>query len=270
MNRATPFQTVAELEVGIGRAIGRHLETTFRALAHGPAADHAEGYFRLLTGEPHPFGNIAILADSHDMEAATTAVAPLQAGAFPSAVILSGMDTSADLDELLAAAGFVGHEGMPVMGIDTMALTLTSLPDGYTFERVLDAPAGEEWTHQLAEGYGLPFGVARYFSPMVAPVDASPEAPLQFFAIRKQGRITATSMLYLADGLAGIYCVSTIKAERGKGLGAHVTAEPLRYAARLGYGVGVLQSSDEGYSTYRRLGFGDFGRLPLYVRIPPR
>jgi predicted GNAT family acetyltransferase len=71
----------------------------------------------------------------------------------------------------------------------------------------------------------------------------APDAPLRFFAIRRNGKAVAAWMLYLADGLAGICCVVTREEERGKGFGAHVTAEPLRAARRLGYRVGELQSS---------------------------
>lgn len=75
-------------------------------------------------------------------------------------------------------------------------------------------------------------------------------------------------MLYLADGLAGIYCVATLPAERGKGLGAHVTAESLRAALPLGYGVGVLQATEAGHGVYRGLGFTDVGSVPMFIRMP--
>ena len=106
------------------------------------------------------------------------------------------------------------------------------------------------------------------FSPVSLRASTSPEAPMQFFAIRRSGRIVSTSMCCLKDGVAGIYCVSTVPEERRKGLGEHVTAEPLRLAARLGYRVGILQSSEAGYPIYRKLGFADFGGVPIYVRIP--
>jgi len=72
----------------------------------------------------------------------------------------------------------------------------------------------------------------------------------------------------LANGLAGIYCVATLPAERGRGLGAHVTAEALRAAGRLGYGVGLLQSSAAGHSVYQGLGFRDVGSVPMFIRMP--
>lgn len=69
----------------------------------------------------------------------------------------------------------------------------------------------------------------------------APTAQTQFFAVLRDGQPVSTSLLYLADGLAGIYSVSTLPEERGKGFGAHATAEALRAAFTLGYRVGVLQ-----------------------------
>lgn len=46
------------------------------------------------------------------------------------------------------------------------------------------------------------------------------------------------------------------------------TAEPLRIARRLGYRVGVLQSSQTGHPVYLGLGFADAGEVPMFVRMP--
>ena len=50
--------------------------------------------------------------------------------------------------------------------------------------------------------------------------------------------------------------------------GAHVTAETLRVAQGLGYGVGVLQSSAAGHSVYESIGFRDVSSVPMFIRIP--
>ena len=65
-----------------------------------------------------------------------------------------------------------------------------------------------------------------------------------------------------------MYCVATLKEERGKGLGAHVTAGALRAAEEQGYRVGVLQSSAAGHSIYQALGFSDRGEVHAFVRMP--
>ena len=76
------------------------------------------------------------------------------------------------------------------------------------------------------------------------------------------------SVMPSAKSAVSTTAVATLPEARGQGLGAHVTAEPLRRAQALGYRVGVLQSSDAGHPVYRRLGFQDVGAVPLFVRMP--
>lgn len=219
----------------------------------------------MVTGEPHPMGNMALLSAPTDLTVARAAVEPLASSALPSVVLLPGMeDATADVNAYLIENGYMRHGALPAMGVDIARMADSRLPPGYEFVRVGEADR-DEWARQFAVGYELPLGVAQCFAPY-GPADE--DGAMQFFAVRKNNGIVATSVCYLADGIAGIYCVSTIASERGKGLGAHATAEPLRIAARSGYGVGVLQSSEAGYPVYKRLGFQDFGGVPLYMRMP--
>jgi ribosomal protein S18 acetylase RimI-like enzyme len=177
------------------------------------------------------------------------------------------MDVPSDIGAYLVEHGFASGS-VPAMGVDIASLEPTTLPAGYEFTRIGGGPEGEEWVRQMAIGFALPPVAARCFSPASPEADNSPDSPAQFYAVRRNGMIVATSACYLGDGIAGIYCVSTLPEERGKGLGAHATAEPLRLAAKQGYGVGILQSSEAGYAVYKRLGFADFGKVPFYVRMP--
>lgn len=268
MSASSAYSSVAVVGSGLGQAIGRHLDLGFRAMASGDKVVQEKAYLRLLSGEPHPLGNFAVLSTPVALESARAAVEPLATAPVPSAVIFPGLEAPAEVAEYLTGRGYVAVDALPAMGVDIAQLKPTALPEGYEFVRVGSGPESAEWVRQFAIGYELPVGVAKYFSPDSVGADTAADSPMQFFAIRRNGRIVATSVCYLQDGLAGIYCVSTIAEERGKGLGAHATAEPLRLAARLGYGVGVLQSSEAGYSVYRKLGFADFGGLPMYVRMP--
>jgi hypothetical protein len=249
-------------------AIGRHFEVTFRSLARGKGIVNAPEFFRLVSGEPHPLGNFAILSNPVGLPATRTAVEPLATLTVPSAVIFAGVEVPRGVAAHLTDLGYVDKGLIPGMGIDISQLKSTALPEGYELVRVGSGPASDEWVQQFAVGYGLPLGVAQYFAPAAFDADTADDAPLQFFAIRRDDEIVATSMCYLKDGLAGVYSVSTVPSERRKGLGEHATAEPLRLAAKLGYGVGILQSSEAGYGVYKGLGFADFGGLPIYVRMP--
>ena len=208
-------------------------------------------------------GNAAIVSDPGRPEITRAALGPLLDAALPCAVLYP-RGITAYVARQVMALGFDDHGAMPAMAVDIEDMAQTSLPCGYSWARIGAGSDGRIWSEVLAEGYGLPPGLARLFSPEVLGVDKTQAAQTQFFAVMRDGRPVSTSLLYLADGLAGIYSVSTLPAERGKGLGAHATAEALRTAFTLGYRVGVLQSSPAGHSVYLALGFKTWGRCGCF------
>ena len=267
MEQAVITQSIGASADSIGARAARHLDLAFRDMMVGRGAELGESYLRQLTGEPHPLGNVALVSDPDNLETTQAAIGPLLASGLPIAVLYP-QGVSGSVARSLEALEFEAHGAMPAMAVDIERLATTILPPGYDWSRIGKGNDGRAWAETLAAGYGLPLGLALRFSPEALGADMTPGARTQFFAIRRNGRPVATSLLYMADGLAGIYCVATLQDERGKGLGAHVTAEALRTAHRLGYRVGVLQSSPDGHSVYLGLGFDDFGSIPMFVRMP--
>jgi GNAT superfamily N-acetyltransferase len=252
---------------GIGLRTAQHLEIVFRRMLGGPRVVQNESYLRLVTGEAHPMGNIAIVSEPGNLAAALEATRPLLDCGAPAATIFPrGVDDA--VASAVKAQGFDIEAMMPAMAVEIDRMAATALPAGYDLARIGSGDQGREWAEALAVGYELPRPVANLFAPEALGVDMDPDAPVQFFAVLRDGQQVATSMLYLADGLAGIYCVSTRPEERNKGLGAHATAEALRAARRLGYRVGVLQSSSAGYNVYVGLGFGTYAHVPMLVHMP--
>ena len=265
MHGAAPAQPSELKSNAIGARAARHLDLVFRTLAEGPGVTKNENFLRMMTGHRQPMGNVAIVSQADTMDLLEAAMRPLVESRLPSSVIcVDGIDR--DLAAHLVATGFA-EESMPAMVVDIERMAATTLPPGYAFERV-SAANEKGWTEAFATGYPVPFELARVFAPEAVNADMAASASVQYFAITKDGRAVATSMLYFADGLAGIYCVATVPGERGKGLGAHVTAEPLRRARQLGYRVGILQSSSAGHPIYLRLGFEDRATVPIFVRMP--
>jgi predicted GNAT family acetyltransferase len=267
MQQATMAQSIESSGSSIGARAARHLDLVFRHMMDGQGAEQGECFLRLVTGEPHPMGNLAIISDPVNLETTRTAVGPLLGRDFPTAVLYTEAVSDA-VAQSLVDQGFENHGAMPAMAVDIERIGATALPPGYEWARIGAGSDGQAWAETLAVGYGLPAALARMFSPEALGADMAPGAQVQFFGIRRNGRLVATSLLFLADGLAGIYCVATLSEERGKGLGAHVTAEALRTAHRLGYRVGILQSSDDGHSVYLGLGFADLAGVPMFVRMP--
>jgi predicted GNAT family acetyltransferase len=267
MQQAAIVPSIASLGNAVGARASGHLDLAFRHMMQGQGAELGEHFLRLVTGEPHPLGNLAVVTDPSDLATMQAAVGPLLTCGFPTAVLYP-QGVSGTVERSLLAAGFADAGKMPAMAVDIERLAATALPPGYEWARMGEGDEGRAWGDALAVGYGLPQGLARMMSPECLGADMALDAELQFFAIRRKGKAVATSILYLSDGLAGIYCVATRDEERGKGLGAYVTAEPLRAAQRLGYRVGILQSSPAGHSVYLGLGFADFGTVPMFIRMP--
>ena len=134
-----------------------HLDLLWRDLMTSPDSVENKLFFRLITGEQHPFGNLAILLKSDDVGVVQDAVAPLLDLASPAAVL------------------FVHGVSEPIT------------------------------THLNSLGFSL-----------IAPLPAM----------------------------------------------------ALRAAREIGYGVGVLQSSEAGHSVYLDLGFRDFQLVPMFLRNP--
>ena len=248
-------------EIGVRSAC--HVDLVWRHVMRGPEMQLDKGFLRVITGELHPMGNLAIVSSPSDAAITQAAIGPLVDTDLPVALLYSRGASDA-IAQSLVGLGFQAAP-MPAMAIDIERVATTSLPDGCAFLRV-GVDESDEWAEAMADGFALPLGLARRFAPKVEGADMAPDATIQFFAVVKDGRQVATTMLYLADGLAGIYCVATLPGERGKGLAAHLTAEALRLAHRAGYRVGVLQSSPSGHPVYRRLGFEDVSTVPMFVR----
>lgn len=266
MENDTILTSIATAGDGLHGLAARHIDLAFRHILRGPKVVATPRFLRLITGAPHPFGNLAVLPGGADEADAKAAVEPLIASGAPCVVLLTG-PASAGVAAWLRHAGLEPHDGMPAMAVEIDTLAPTSLPADCTLERVGGGREADEWVEAFEVGYELPRGVGEVFSPRQIQATTDDDAPAQFFAIRRGGRIVCTSLMYLKEGVAGIYCVATLPGERGRGLGAHVTAEPLRLAARRGYRVGVLQSSAAGHAVYQKLGFTDVGEVALYLKL---
>jgi len=178
-----------------------------------------------------------------------------------------GQDTRpANLGRYLMDYGFTPWNSSRLMAIDLYAMReAAARPAALTITPVEDGDSLKTWCRTTAEAFGIPdsFGVLlEWFSN---GIDLG--LPLLFYLGSLDGRPVATSLLFLAEGVAGIYFVATTPFARRKGIGYSVTLEPLREARRMGYGVGVLQASDSGARVYRKMGFKECSRMLSYMRL---
>ena len=263
----TPTQhlTLDQLAETAPDEIREHFARFFRQVFCPPDSITTPSIIRYITDSPHPLGNAAFFSrDVTPTEIAKT-VQPLVDASFPSAVLLFNDDRPAQT-QAVESAGFVFAEAMPLMSVTPQMLKSTMLPDGYTFREI---PLEEDaaWNEAVAIGYGLPLELGTMFGIKRGHETCDPGVA-RHFAVEHQGELVATSLVYLDNGLAGIYGVATKPEHRGKGLAAHLTAEPLRFAWKLGYNTGLLQASAMGAPVYARIGFHTHANMALFVHNP--
>ncbi len=246
--------------------IATHFDRFFRAVTTDQADTPAPGFFRLITRQPHPLGNLGVIDTQVTPATLEAHLEPLCSSAFPTAVLLMDEHRPEQAAPLLAR-GFALAETMPLMSVTPDQLAATTLPPGYEFTEVHPhTPQAAEWCEAMCLGYGLPPALGELFGPDRCA--AALPGMTHHFAITHQGRMVATSLLNTDQHLGGIYAVATLPEHRGKGLAAHATAEAARHAWRCNLPHALLQASAMGAPVYTRLGFHTHAAMPLYARMP--
>ena len=258
--------SIASARDEIGVRAARHLDTTFRAMMRPPAAEHQPGFIRVITGEPHPMGNAAIVSNPNDPAVRQAAAVPLRESGLP-AIVLFTEGVTAEAAKTLEAMGFADQGAMPAMAVDIDAMGNTALPAGSRGRA--SAPAAKaargpaRWprdTHSRSAWRGS--SLRTRWAPTWRPTPGSSSSRCSGTASRSRHRCSCWRMAWPAS------IASRRSPPTGTRLGAHATAQALREAQRLGYRVGVLQSSPDGHSVYLKLGFLDLAEIPMFVRMP--
>jgi ribosomal protein S18 acetylase RimI-like enzyme len=211
----------------------------------------------LLTGIPHPFLNNVLrtqLAPDNVDDIIAQTLAYFRSRNVTQLSWWTEPGTQpADLAERLLAHGLAYTDGGPGMAVELSALNEDlPAPVELVVEPVADDDTLEQWVQALVVGFELS-GSERASFDLYRGLGF--DLPLRSYVGCLKGEPVATAQLFLAAGVAGIYCVATVPQARRRGIGTAMTLAALREARDMGYRTGILQSSDLGLDVYRRLGF---------------
>jgi hypothetical protein len=240
------------------------LRTTTERLAgvlDGSRFEPREGY-DLLTFPtlPLPSFNGVWAEDDSAAEALAPALAEVEAVSVSGGVVVRDGRTPR-VEESARRLGLTSAEPLPGMVVTADELQL--------------APAPELEVLQLetADGYAQALAVAAggFDAPadLLAPLYMLEVATLDGLAVylgRVDGEDVSTAIRYVIDGDVGIFNVATPPEHRGHGYGATITFHAVREGFASGADLAWLQSSRQGESVYRRLGFRQVETYVLLTR----
>ena len=254
----------AEFLLTLGRAAG--------------AEERDDGRVRWVIGNcPIDYHNAVVAADLSPEEADGVIEASLdrmRTLGVPGSWHVGPSTRPTDLGERLLAHGFEYGGGDVGMAVDLATFPEgVAAPNGFAAEEVRAEDGPAAWVRTLGSGFGEGPVEAKWVGSVYRRLGYDDKGPLRHFLGRLDGEPVATATLFLGAGVAGVYFVFTVEGARRRGIGAAVTVAAvtvaaLREARRLGYGLGVLGSSEMGYGVYRRLGFEERCRIDLYEWQP--
>ncbi|GCE26568.1 hypothetical protein KDA_20520 [Dictyobacter alpinus] len=170
-----------------------------------------------------------------------------------------------DLGTRLLAHGFSDGGEEPGMAADLLNINeQISFPAELAITRVGNEEELQVWTQTLAAGFGEGEIETNWVGAMYGKIGFDEQGAWHHYLGQLNGKPVATTSMFLAAGVAGIYFVFTLPQARRKGVGAAITLAALQDARNRGYRVGVLGASMMGYAVYQRLGFQEYCRFHLY------
>jgi ribosomal protein S18 acetylase RimI-like enzyme len=180
--------------------------------------------------------------------------------------VVSPLTQPSDLGKHLQARGFTHAFRTTGMAADLLGVEAPTLPlASLVIERVRTRERLRQWLHPVAASFDLSPEVVAAFSELFARQGFGPHVPWQLFVGLSDGQPVATSRLFCAAGVAGVYHVATVPEARGRGFGTAMTVTAIHAAQELGYRIGVLAASSAGLGVYRHLGFQVCCHADIYV-----
>jgi GNAT superfamily N-acetyltransferase len=155
-----------------------------------------------------------------------------------------------------------------------MAIELKNLiddrpkPPNFIIKKVTEEESTRIFGNVWANGYPMPTPLADYYMDCFNDLGIETDE-LKLYIGYLNGKPVSTSLLFLGGGVAGLYAVTVLQEARGHGIGTEMSLHPMREARRLGYYIGVLDATQQGYGIYKRIGFQDCGAPRIFIHSAP-
>ncbi|MFG1817294.1 GNAT family N-acetyltransferase [Kribbella sp. NPDC049174] len=245
------------------RAIEENAAELLMAMgAAGGGVQRDDGTVRwTIGGSPIDYHNAVVAADlTSDDNVIAESIQLMNQYAVPGSWHVGPSMRPADLGKRLLDAGFTYGGSEPGMAVKLSELRRPAEVPGLEITRVDSDEALATWEATLGRGFGEGEKEARWVAEVYRRLGYGD--PWRHYLGRVNGEAVATTTVFLAAGVAGVYFVMTVPEARRRGIGAAITYAALREVHDVEYGV--LGASEAGKSVYAALGFEERCTIDLY------
>ncbi|MCU1350874.1 MAG: hypothetical protein JWM05_83 [Acidimicrobiales bacterium] len=240
-------------------AADRNMLSVWTAVLAGspvPGLDRGPDVELLSSGLPVPLFNPAFVGAAPADPAATVQHTMAHYGERGVPFVLYFRDAAAPgLAACCAAAGLVEHWQPPLMILDPVPEAVPELPHNLEIETV-DAANLDGYIAAMSAGFGMPRQlVEALFGAPLLGIDG-----FTGFLGTVDGEAVASSGLWCAEGLGGVYNVATVPEHRGRGIGGALTWAAAAAGRAAGLETSSLQASEQGETVYRGMGYETVAR----------
>jgi GNAT superfamily N-acetyltransferase len=184
--------------------------------------------------------------------------------------LIGPSDSPADLGERLLRHGFSRNETWHGMAHDLSGLDCPPIDyHGIDIVTISSDRERREWADVVTRSFEFPRSVNTLLRDSIGARSSTDAANWYHHLAYMNGTPVAACTLFVTDGVAGIYLVSTVPEARGQGLGTLMTWRALCQARDLGCTLGVLQSTESAHSIYEKLGFRYHCDIGVYRLAAP-
>jgi GNAT superfamily N-acetyltransferase len=251
------------------RAIEENAAELLMAMgAAGGGVQRDDGTVRwTIGGSPIDYHNAVVAADLSEADAdrvIAESLRELRNRAVPGSWHVGPSMRPADLGRRLLEAGFTHGGSEPGMAVKLSELQRPAVVPGFEITRVDTEDALKTWESTLGRGFGEGVKEAQWVAEVYSRLGLAD--PWRHYLGSLDGEPVATTTVFLAAGVAGVYFVMTVPEARRRGIGAAITYGALRQSREVQYAV--LGASEAGKSVYAGLGFEQSCIIDLYEWAP--
>lgn len=125
----------------------------------------------------------------------------------------------------------------------------------------------KDWTKLNAICFSMTRDIQRFITNSNADLFLNKSISGKHFIAYYKDKPVGTSSVFFANGVAGIYNVTTAPEARGKGFGEAITRATLASGEKAGYTFAILQATEKGLPVYKKIGFKANEDMDYYLKL---